>query len=105
MADLTHINGGNALLTPGHPADCLPSRPVFTTSDAEWQGVALQRCRHPPGTIDGPDLRDDLLVDHLVGPVLVEEDRGAGRRERCSTSPSGAGKSGSPVVNRFVVTS
>ncbi len=79
MADVTHIYRGNALLTPGHPTDRLPSRPVFTTPDAEWQGVALQRCRHPPGTIDVPGLRDDLLVDHLVGPVLVEEDRGAGR--------------------------
>jgi len=52
-----------------------------------------------------PGLRDDLLVDHLVGPVLVEEDRGAGRRERGWTGPFGAGESGLPVVNRFVVTS
>ena len=54
MADVTHINGGNALLTPGHPADCLPSRSVFTTADAEWRGVTLQRCWHPPGTIEVP---------------------------------------------------
>ncbi len=105
MADVTPINGGNALLTPGHPADCLPSRPVFTTADAEWRGVTLQRCWHPPGTIEVPGLRETQLVDHLVGQVLVGEDRGAGRRERRSTSPSGAGKSGWPVVNRFVATS
>ena len=91
MADVTHINGGNALLTPGH--------------HAEWRGVTLQRCWHPPGTIEVPGLREALLVDYLVGPVLVGEDRGAGRRERRSTSPSGAGKSGWPVVNRFVATS
>ncbi len=60
---------------------------MLTNPDAGWQGVVLQRYRHPPSTIDVPGLRDELLVDHLAGPVLVEEDHGNGQHERRWTGP------------------
>ena len=78
--------GGN-LLTPESLADQLPSRPLLTRADSGHRGLTLQRFRHPPGMIDVAGLRDDLLVDHLVGPVLVEDDHGAGKRERRWTGP------------------
>ena len=80
-------NGGGQLLTPSSLAEQLPSRPLLTTADAGWQGLTLQRYRHPPSTIDLPGLGNELLVDHLVGPVLVEEHRGNGRYQRCWTGP------------------
>ena len=64
---------GGRLLTPENLADRLPSRPVLTTTDSERRGLTLQRFRHPPGMIEVPGLRDELLVDHLAGPVLVQE--------------------------------
>ena len=81
------MDAATDLLTPGGLADRLPSRPLLTTADSEAQGLVLQRFRHPPSTIDVPGLRDELLVDHLVGPVLVEEERGAGKYERRWTGP------------------
>lgn len=75
------------LLTPESLADRLPSRPLLTMASSGSQGLTLQRFRHPPSTIDVPGLRDDLLVAHLVGPVLVEEDYGAGNRQRRWTGP------------------
>ncbi len=78
---------GNGLLTPESLVELLPSRPLLTMADSGCEGLTLQRFRHPPSTIDVPGLRDDLLVDHLVGPVLVEEDYGAGNRERRWTGP------------------
>ena len=75
------------LLTPENLADRLPSRPVLTMANGGCAGLTLQRVRHPPSTIDVPGLRDELLVDHLVGPVLVEDDYGAGKRERRWTGP------------------
>ena len=78
---------GEPFLTPENLAERLPSRPVLTTAPDETRGFTLQRFRHPPSTIDVPGLRDELLVDHLVGPVLVEEDRGEGHRERRWTGP------------------
>jgi AraC family transcriptional regulator len=55
---------------------------------AERQGIVIQRYRHPPATIDVPGLRDELLVGHLEGPVLVEEDRPGG----CQRRWTGAGQ-------------
>ena len=77
------------LLTPEDLADRLPSRPLLTTVTAGSPGLTLQRFRHPPSTIDVPGMRDDLLVDHLVGPVLVEEHRG---RSRCESRWTGPGQ-------------
>ncbi len=78
---------GGPLLTPETLAERLPSRPLLTMASSGSQGLTLQRFRHPPGTIDVPGLRDDLLVDHLAGPVLVEDDHGGGNRERRWTGP------------------
>ncbi len=76
------MDAGKTLLTPEGLIDRLPSRPLLTTTGTGFQNLTLQRFRHPPSTIDVPGLRDELVVDHLVGPVLVEEDRGHGERER-----------------------
>ena len=81
------MDAGRNLLTPENLAERLPSRPVLTMANSGCPGLTLQRFRHPPSTIDVPGLRDELLVDHLVGPVLVEEDYGAGKRERRWTGP------------------
>jgi len=80
-------DGDEQLLTPSRLAEQLPSRPLLTTADAGWQGLTLQRYRHPPSTIDLPGLGNELLVDHLAGPVLVEEYRENGRYERRWTGP------------------
>ncbi len=81
------MDAGRSLLTPEDLADRLPSRPLLTTANTGTPGLTLQRFRHPPSTIDVPAMRDDLLVDHLVGPVLVEEESGTGRRESRWTGP------------------
>ena len=78
---------GSGLLTPEDLADRLPSRPLLTMAHGGCGGLTLQRFRHPPSTIDVPALRDELLVDHLAGPVLVEEDYGTGAVERRWTGP------------------
>ena len=78
---------GHNLPSPEDLADQLPSRPLLTLSDGRCPGLTLQRFRHPPSTIDLPGLRDELLVDHLVGPVMVEERHGAECRERRWTGP------------------
>ena len=74
-------------LTPDRLAARLPSRPLLTMADSGHRGLTLQRFRHPPSTIEVPGLRDDLLVDHLAGPVLVEEHLAAGDSERRWTGP------------------
>ncbi len=81
------MDASRSLLTPEGLADRLPSRPLLTTAGGGSQGLTLQRFRHPPSTIDVPGLRDELLVNHMGGPVLVEEDRGAGKWERRWTGP------------------
>lgn len=78
---------GSRLLSPEDLADRLPSRPLLTMAHSGCSGLTLQRFQHPPSTIDVPALRDELLVDHLAGPVLVEEDYGTGRLERRWTGP------------------
>lgn len=78
---------GSRLLSPEDLADRLPSRPLLTMAHGGCGGLTLQRFQHPPGIIDVPALRDELLVDHLAGPVLVEEDHGIGKLERRWTGP------------------
>ena len=87
LPEVADPGAGSGLLTPSRLAERLPSRPVLTSPDTGWRRVALQRYRHPPSTIDVPGLRDALLVDHLAGPVLVEEHHGDGRHERRWTGP------------------
>jgi hypothetical protein len=82
-----NVTGGFRLLTPATVVDQLPSRPVLSSHVAEKQGVVVQRYRHPPGTIDVPGVRAELLVNHLVGPVLVEELRQGGTHEQRWTGP------------------
>lgn len=79
------MSGGR--LTPEGLAARLPSRPLLTMGDNGYRGLSLQRFRHPPSTIEVPGLRDDLLVDHMVGPVLVEDRLTAGDSERRWTGP------------------
>ncbi len=74
-------------LSPDSLSARLPSRPLLTMCDSVSQGLTLQRFRHPPSTIEVPGLRDDLLVDHLLGPVLVEEHLAGGGSERRWTGP------------------
>ena len=80
------------MLAPASLPELLPTRPILSSPEEGWRGVVLQRYRHPPSTIDVPALRDNLLVDHLVGPVLAEnrlaEDMtGAKHYERRWTGP------------------
>ncbi len=80
------------MLTPASLPELLPSRPLLSSPEEGWRGVVLQRYRHPPSTIDVPGLRDNLLVDHLAGPVLAENMlggtmTGAKRCERRWTGP------------------
>ena len=78
---------GPAPLTPDDVVDRLPSRPVSTNPAESWDGVVLQHYRHPPAVISSDGLRDNLLVAHLNGPVLVENDWGNGTSERRWVSP------------------
>ena len=84
--------------------DLLPSRPVLALSASDgWRGVEIQHYRHPPGIVDVPGNRDDLLVAHLAGPVLVEDSRGEGRTERRWTGPGQVSvtPAGQPVRRLF----
>ncbi len=74
------------LLTAAGLSERLPSRPVLT-SPAEWDGVVLERYRHPPSIIDVAGLGQALVVDHLAGPVLVEDGLGGPHHERRWTGP------------------
>lgn len=78
---------GEDLLTPEGLASRLPSRPLLATADGGYRGLTLQHFRHPPSTIEVPGLRDELLVGHLFGPVMVEERLAAGDCERRWTGP------------------
>ena len=84
---MEHQSADCRLLASSSVADRLPSRPVLNSQVAERQGIVIQRYRHPPATIDVPGLRDALLVNHLAGPVLVEEDRPEGGFQRRWTGP------------------
>ena len=74
------------LLLPVDVASLLPSRPIVTSPMSGWHDVMLQHFKHPPSTIDLPELRDTLLVSHLAGPVLVENYEN-GQWERRWTGP------------------
>ena len=67
---------GAGLLTPARLATLLPSQPILSSPADGWFGVVLQRYLNPQSTLDVPGLRDNLVVDHLVGPVLTEDVRG-----------------------------
>ena len=82
MADLDHKHHDPTRLTPTGVLGRLPSRPVLTNPADGWDGVVLQRFRHPPSEITAGGLRDNLIIDHLSGPVMVENDPGQGVFER-----------------------
>lgn len=69
-------------VTPENISVMVPSSPVLTSHAHGWRGVVLQRYKHPPGEIETPPLRDNLLVVNLSGQTLVEERHGGGRREQ-----------------------
>jgi AraC family transcriptional regulator len=77
---------GVAHVAPSDLPDFLPSRPVFASHAGERCGIVVQRYRHPPARIEIPGLRDHLLVLHLTGPVLIEDDFDGERRRRWSES-------------------
>ena len=75
------------LLTPESLVDHLPSRPIMTNPADSWDGIVLQRYRHPAAAINVHGMRDTLLVAYMSGPVLIEDDRGDGKYERRWTGP------------------
>lgn len=87
MPTSTDLHEGAQMLTPASLPEWLPSRPVLSSSEDGWQDIVLQRFRHPPSTINVPGLRDNLVVDHLVGPVLIENVSGTKPHERRWTGP------------------
>jgi AraC family transcriptional regulator len=73
---------GAAYLSPSDLPDFLPSRPVFSSRSRDANGIVLQHYRHPPGRLKVPGLRNHLVVVHLTGPVLIEDEFADGKRDR-----------------------
>jgi hypothetical protein len=67
-----------AHVAPTDLPDLLPSRPVFSSYPGDLRDIVLQRYQHPPGRIEVPGLRDHLVVVHLIGPVLIEDEYDGG---------------------------
>jgi AraC family transcriptional regulator len=85
-------------ISPAQLANLLPSRPLLSSDEGFWRNVVLQHYRHPPSCVSVPPLQDHLLVVHLSGAVLIEENRARGRVERrwadsgqMSLTPAGQG--------------
>ena len=87
MPTSTDLREGARMLAPASLSEWLPSRPLLSSPEDGWQDIVLQRFRHPPSRIDVPGLRDNLVVDHLVGPVLTENFSGIQHCERRWTGP------------------
>ena len=103
MPDSTTLVREVAVVTPENISVIVPSRPILTSHAHGWRGVVLQRYKHPPGEIETPPLRDNLLVVNLWGQTLVEERHGGGRREQRWTdrghmSLTPAGRSVSRII-------
>jgi AraC family transcriptional regulator len=84
-------------ISPAELIRFLPSRPLLSSGEG-WRNLVIQRYWHPPSGIYSPPLRDHLLVVHLSGAVLLEEERARGRFERrwadsghMSLTPAGQG--------------
>ena len=77
--------------------------PEVSSAREGWQDVELQLFRDLPNAIDLPGLRDETLVTHLAGPVLVEAGGGTDRRDRRWINPGQVGvtPAGSRVQRSF----
>jgi AraC family transcriptional regulator len=71
-----------AYLSPSDLPDFVPSRPVFSSRPRNAKTIVLQHYRHPPGRLEVPGLRNHLVVVHLTGPVLIEDEFADGKRDR-----------------------
>ncbi len=81
------IEDDQGLLTPAAFSARLPSSPLVASPADDWDDIVLERFRHPLGTIDLPALHHHLIVDHLIGPALVENMPDTDRFERRWTGP------------------
>ena len=92
-----------AQVAPEELGELLPTRPLVSSQVRGWNGVVLQRYRHPPSLIDTPPLRDHALVVNLSGPTLIEERRDGCRDRRWADSGqislTPAGQSVTRVLN------
>ena len=73
---------GSALLSQAAVSARLPSRPMGSSPIRIWNNVLVQRHRHPPSVIDLPGPQDILIINHLTGPVMVENKPVGDRFER-----------------------
>ena len=87
MTDTGPMPGNPGLLTHAAFSARLPSRPLVASPAHTWNRVSVHLHRHPPSIIDAPGLQDILVVDHLTGPVLVENKPVGERSERRWTGP------------------
>lgn len=72
----------DGIACPSQLAQLLPSRPLLDVGDESRRRAVIQFCRHPPGRVSYPPLRDHLLVVNLSGQVLIEDTPLFGRCER-----------------------
>lgn len=70
------------LLTPFQLQEAMPTNPILSSLAQNWSGIIVQRYQNPPLKVEVPGLRDHLLVVHLVGPLLVEEEYVSGKPAR-----------------------
>ena len=60
----------------------MPTNPILASLAQGWSGIIVQRYQNPPLKVEVPGLRDHLLVVHLLGPLLVEEEYVSGKPAR-----------------------
>jgi AraC family transcriptional regulator len=70
------------LLTPLQLQEAMPTNPILSSLAQGWSGIIVQRYQNPPLKVEVLGLRDHLLVVHLVGPLLVEEEYVSGKPAR-----------------------
>jgi AraC family transcriptional regulator len=69
-------------VSPSDLPDFLPSRPLFSSHFLDGNAIVLQHYQHPPGRVEVPGLLDHLVVAHLTGPVLIDDEFSDGKRDR-----------------------
>jgi AraC family transcriptional regulator len=69
-------------LTPLQLQGAMPTNPILSSLAQSWSGIIVQRYQNPPLKVEVPGLRDHLLVVHLAGPLLVEEEYVSGKPTR-----------------------
>ena len=82
MIEPDSSTGGSTLLSQAAVSARLPSRPIVASPVRVWNKVLVQRHRHPPSVIDLSGPQDILIVNHLTGPVMVENKPVGDRSER-----------------------